>query len=570
MFPPRSPHGYLLPSVLIIFFAVPFGVPGRAAAVEPILVLIDLHADPFFGIPAVQQTVFRDWVDASNWALDTADAHGAKISFLFGGDFAEWVLEDPARGNPLLQRLYAGGGQLGTHSHDQVRFATHDWRSLPPNPTPLQALQLWNNHVGRVNAAITAALGVSGGPQLAAINSSRGTHVPSDDAFRLQLMSDFGFTIHQQGPDEEFYAYFRHYPMNPYRPSSAGMLQHDPNGPVVLSPFGPVLGKNDVHFGISQDMRRPAVQARFLLQLLNWLYDVQVAGTQRVWVTGWGSHCHDMLTGTPTRTEFPIILDWLTTHFVGQSVGGNIAAQFAGVPAARDAYLAWEAAHPGEVSFSYPASTTDWNEYPYLVPAVRYLTEAWYEEAMAAVGTVRWHRMTASASAGGPYSLYVAYTTDGIAATVDLSSALGAGEIAVVNQVSGAVRVYATSAVVVPSLGAILAPPDKLMAFAGTGDFEPDGDVDLADFAEFENCFTGPGGTLSPGCEPGDFDGDNDIDCEDWSQFPRVWTGGGQPPELSQCTAAAIPAASQWGLVTLSILLMTAATVVIQRDRLGV
>ena len=545
---------------LVVWYADP------AMAVQPIMVLIDLHADPFFGAPTIQQQVFRDWVDATNWTLDTADAHGAKISFLCGGDFAEWVIEDPARGNPLLQRLYASGGQLGTHSHDQVRFATHDWRSLPPNPTPPQALQLWNNHVGQVNAAITAALGVSGGPQLAAINCSRGSHVPSDNAFRLQLMSDFGFTGHQQGPDEALYSYFRHYPMNPYRPSGANMLQHDPNGPVVISPFGPVLGKNEVHFGINQDMRTPAVQARFLLELLNWLHDVHVGGTQRVWVTGWGSHSADMLVGTPTRTEFPVMLDWLTTHFVGQPIGGNIAAQFAGVPAARDAYLAWEAAHPGEVSFSYAATTTDWNQYPYLVPAVRYLTEAWYEVPMSGVGTVRWHRLTASASAGGPYSLYVAYTTDGMAATVDLSAALGAGEIAAVNPASGSARRYPTTSITVATIGTILVPPNKLMVFPGTGDFEPDGDVDTDDYNAFALCYTGENqGPIGAGCDPGNFDADGDVDCTDWDQFTLAWTEPGQVPELAQCAAQNIPAISTWGSASMILLLLAAATLVLRR-----
>ena len=65
------------------------------------------------------------------------------------------------------------------------------------------------------------------------------------------------------------------------------------------------------------------------------------------------------------------------------------------------------------------------------------------------------------------------------------------------------------------------------------GDLNGDGDVDLADFAQFEICFTGPGGTLVPGCEPGDFDLDNDADCDDWAQFGLVWTGPGQPPQLT-------------------------------------
>jgi len=198
---------------------------------------------------------------------------------------------------------------------------------------------------------------------------------------------------------------------------------------------------------------------------------------------------------------------------------------------------------------------------------VRYLTEAWYEEAMPAVGAVRWRRMTASASAGGPYSLYVAYTTDGMAATVDLSAALGAGDIADVNPASGSARRDPTTSVTVAAVGTILVPPNKLMAFAGTGDFEPDGDVDLADFARFEICFTGPGGALAPGCEPGDFEGDGDIDCDDWAQFPLVWTGPGQVPQLAQCSPASIPTVSHWGLVTLTMLLLTAGTVAIPQTR---
>jgi len=99
------------------------------------------------------------------------------------------------------------------------------------------------------------------------------------------------------------------------------------------------------------------------------------------------------------------------------------------------------------------------------------------------------------------------------------------------------------------------------------GDFDGDGDVDLADFAQFEICFTGPGGTLAPGCGPGDFDGDNDIDCDDWAEFPLVWTGGGQPPQLAQCASQAIPAVSQWGSANTGLLLLTAATLVLRRER---
>jgi len=463
--------------------------------------------------------------------------------------------------------LYASGGQIGTHSHNQNRFATHDWRALPPNPTPAQVSQHWNDHVGLVDDVVSAALGVTDPQQVRAINCVRGSHVPSDDAWRLQLMSDFGFAIHQQGPDEQFYAYFKHYPMNPYRPSGDNMLVHDPNGPVVLTPFGPVLGNNDVHFGIAQDMRLPAVQARFLLTLLNWLHDVHVGATERIWVSGWGSHAADVMPDTPTRLATPVILDWLVEHFVSQPVGGHLAAEFSTMTASRQAYLDWETAHPGQASFSYSPAVTDWDVYPYLLPAIRYLTEASYESAMPAAGTVRWHRLTASAAAGGPYTLYVAYTTDGLPIVADLSSALGAGTIAAVNPATGQAQVVSTTVAPIATTGTLLVPGDKVLVLPGTGDFDGDGDVDAADLAQFDACFTGPGGgPIGVGCEPGDFDADGDIDCADWETFQNAWTEPGDPPNLSQC-APPIPAVSAWGSLISILSLLAGATVVLHHRR---
>jgi len=509
----------------LVLAAAWWPAPGLVAdPVSPIRVVIDLHADPMFGPVSVQEQVYRDWVIATDWALDVADAREAKISFLSCGGFMEWVLGDSLGGYPLVQRLYASGGMVGTHSHDEVRFGTHDWRSVGYSPPPDLVAKLWDDHVAMVNAVIAAALGVTDADQIEAINCSRGSHVPSDDAERIAMMADYGFTLHQQGADEQFYAYFRHYPMNPFRPSGTRFLQHDPSGPVVVVPFGPVLGKNETHFGINQDMRMPAVQGRFLLELLNWLHDVHVARTGRVWVTGWGSHCSDVMPGTPTRAALAPMLDWLVQHFIGKPVGGQTAAMFAGAPEARDAYYAWEAAHPGDISFTYPADVTDWSLYPYLIPAVKYLTEAWYVAAMPAVGTVRWHSLTASASAGGPYTLYVAYTTDGLAATVDLSASLGSGQIARVSPTTGAASVLPTTGVPVGAFGAILVPTDKILLLAGTGDFDEDGDVDLADFRDFQGC-VGAGGSPDLFCRTADLDADGDVDGSDYTAFEASLDG---------------------------------------------
>ncbi|MDO8629655.1 MAG: hypothetical protein Q7R41_04120, partial [Phycisphaerales bacterium] len=117
-----------------------------------------------------------------------------------------------------------------------------------------------------------------------------------------------------------------------------------------------------------------------------------------------------------------------------------------------------------------------------------------------------------------------------------------------------------------------LAGPLRFVKFssAGSGDFDSDGDVDADDSARFETCFTGAnGGPIDPGCEPGDFDLDNDIDCVDWEAFALAWTAPGQPPELAQCAGASIPAISEWGALTTSLLVLTAGTLIAMRRGLG-
>ena len=100
------------------------------------------------------------------------------------------------------------------------------------------------------------------------------------------------------------------------------------------------------------------------------------------------------------------------------------------------------------------------------------------------------------------------------------------------------------------------------------GDFDQDCDVDLDDVDQFGSCFTGPdGGPVGAECAPGDFDGDGDVDCSDWDQFVMAWTGVGDPPAFSECRT--IPAASEWGLVVMTLLALTAGTLMYGRRRVG-
>ena len=83
--------------------------------------------------------------------------------------------------------------------------------------------------------------------------------------------------------------------------------------------------------------------------------------------------------------------------------------------------------------------------------------------------------------------------------------------------------------------GAGLSPEIDAVAdvFPRLGDFDRDGDVDLADAAAFMNCFTGPGGERAlRTCFPADFDadaraGEQDVDLDDFAEFVGYFAGPG-------------------------------------------
>ncbi len=60
---------------------------------------------------------------------------------------------------------------------------------------------------------------------------------------------------------------------------------------------------------------------------------------------------------------------------------------------------------------------------------------------------------------------------------------------------------------------------------ARPGDLDGDGDVDLADAAQFVTCLGGPGAGLSAGCDDADADGDGDVDLADAAQFQNRFNG---------------------------------------------
>ncbi len=59
-----------------------------------------------------------------------------------------------------------------------------------------------------------------------------------------------------------------------------------------------------------------------------------------------------------------------------------------------------------------------------------------------------------------------------------------------------------------------------------TGDADADGDIDKADFAQMQTCFTGAGGNASAACRAAfDFDSDDDIDSADFAAYLDTTSG---------------------------------------------
>jgi hypothetical protein len=405
--------------------ALAFPAPAPRADVQqpPIRIIFDSHVDPLpQGITlAEKQIIAQQSVDSADWILDQLDPIGGQLSFLAVGEFME-IIVGAGSGSPgdlLLQRIYASGGQIGSHSHSEIRSGAYDWPQLSGTTTYADAQQSWQDNVDWVNAAITLALGPSLPEPLADINCVKGAHLPQTESEFQTLMPAFGFQFRQGGPEEDYVQWYDHYIMHPYRPAAHNAMAEDLGGSFVCIPQCTTVGKAGSHHGIYQDMTAPYAKRRFLQTYLNWRHADRLGLPEKVWCFGWGSHPLDYRAGAPERVDLTEVLAWLDAGWIGASAAtGSTIAEWSTQREVGTAYLAWEAAHPGVSSFSEDADEVDWDEYPWLRAVAEELFDTQWAAELALGSGVVAHHLTR-----GPVDVVVLWRDAG-AATVDLSAML--------------------------------------------------------------------------------------------------------------------------------------------------
>lgn len=404
-----------------------------AAVSQPAInISVDLHCDHLDqGLTLDdRRTVFRRQVANTTWLMDLLEPYGVKVSFLAVGECYEFCADgsEQAACLPLLARLQASGGILGTHQHNDYYRGVHDWPAIAnayANPAPEDVKSVWDTNKQFTDRAIILALGLTDPVDIANVNTAAESHAQLTDP--NQLMEDYGYTIREGGADQVLASYFSHVPWNPYRPGQTSITE-DLTTKFVTIPEGMIIGQTGVHFNRWQDGTSAGKKAEFLQLYANWKERNRTGAQPKVWSFSWGVHTQDLDEGSESRTATEDLVAWLRDEFTGKADStGKPPARFASYIEVRDEYLAWEAEHPGVSSFNYAADAADYGQYPYLEWANRYLRLARFDSRIVVSGAdvflMKAGDYEAAAPATYPFALASAESSP---VTVDLSSAFGA------------------------------------------------------------------------------------------------------------------------------------------------
>ncbi|MBC8309019.1 MAG: hypothetical protein H8E83_00720 [Planctomycetes bacterium] len=259
------------------------------------------------------------------------------------------------------------------------------------------------------------------------------------------------------------------------------------------------------------------VKARFLMELLNWLDDVYIADTGRIWSSGWGSHSHELDPAESAVPEWTEALSWFNNNFIDETISGKQAATWSSMIESANLYKDWETANPSAIPFTYSEKETNEETYPYLLPVWKYLTLFDYVTEMPEVGDTRWHKVE---NEDGDLR-YVVYATTDWEYIADLSDDLPAGTWAAIEPRSGYFRILDPTEIPVRNVGTILVPSEDLISFDWFGDFNEDGSINVPDLLRIiENWGNCP--DLPDICE-GDLNGDAEVNVSDILELISNW-----------------------------------------------
>ena len=365
----------LVLGILVLVVAVDFGwAPAVGVADQsPIYMTFDVHVDPVTnGFPVSgKRAVYEERTDNLAWVLDQTEPLDIPISFLSGGWYMEMLVEEGPSGvgAQVVRRMYGSGGQIGSHSHNEYQVGKFNWPSFTGTPNLVESRKSWQDNISWVNRGIETAFWGSPPEPVSEINNVKGSHLPKSEEEYHTLMEEFGITVREPGPEEDYYGYYGHHIWNPFRPSTENAMAEDLSAPFVQVVSGPVIGEVGIHHGTLQDMSAESVKRQFLQLYVNWRHAERSNAPEKVWTWGWGAHAHNFSPGSDSRADLLDVVGWLEDNFRDRvEPTGTPVMEYATQIDVGEAYEIWEAANPGESSFSFDSLSVDWDEYPYLVP----------------------------------------------------------------------------------------------------------------------------------------------------------------------------------------------------------
>jgi hypothetical protein len=213
----------------------------------------------------------------------------------------------------------------------------------------------------------------------------------------------------------------------------------------VLVPSGPVVGLQQVHKGVLQDMTMPHVQTMFLQLYANWRHRMRTDLPAQMWTFGIAMHTHDISEGSEVREAVVEFADWFNAHFAGERTGsGALIARWRGRMAVATEFEAWEAESPGVTAFSYPSTERAPDLYPYLLPVAERLQDALFDSFLDGLDGVSGYRFQREDE-----TVLLLWSEGGAEQVVDLSTQLGSGMLSVVSAVDGSETTASASGVTV-------------------------------------------------------------------------------------------------------------------------